>query len=693
MFTTDDLLNFISYLSELRNFVDPNDVNNKTVDSRTQIRLRDELIKSTEFYNKILDQPYFWSTDYNKLKNFIIDWYTAHKTVTSIQKNVFDVHSLPESVVDELLKSFGYKNALKITPLSSKVYFYYDLVGFYKKKGTPETLIKVFDYYGYSGADLIEYWLVKDINNKLVFEPRVSRKSTQHSGLSLSRTPIPFQTMVQDDPHWLQTEGQILQLCKTNKISLPSKTPYFSLTSLYSLENLNSILSIISTLVQGEFSNWYNQGNYSEGVQLKDMSTYPIAFNDFDSCTSILGLYFAITYLETKLFGNVGSDSDLRYIHYNGSVSFLEKTGTTNLTSNVSQSMREKFSKVLDYYNSLVDESRYSTIWSRQIKEDSYYKYNTTFTKSIHNPYIVYDKSNTGGVFNTTDIVEWDRNVEKSFVLYKNIEELFSLYDPKLKTEIDGYFLAGDGYTALLNLYNGLDVWIQTNLSTNTPSLAVSCLGFGFKGQIEEVVEFFKPYRSRLAFLDIGYLIDNRLSESIRFGTESRVNTDLITGVPVTDSTPSQSNKVGDILQSTIYELELSAQFEVNRSMLDSSNNTSFENILNRHINTEPKGLDVTQYPGNGYDQFIVARSELNSNLAFTCKNYFGPGWIYENGQPIEYTDGSFGQVDEHGWRFDSPWSNDTCIIICSDGKMYHDCLNVNGIPVPDYLKNLIPSN
>jgi len=174
---------------------------------------------SLQFFQNTIDQTAFATDDYKRLRKFLIDWYAAFRTISKQQQGANDAFSLPDNHLSEMMRSFGYTVGLDIVPLENKANFFLDLVNFYKKKGTVETVIDILDYYGFTDADIVEYWLVKNSSGDLVFRPQTVRKSSVSSTVLLLND-FQYDAMTATDPHWMYTESQIENLITTNKINL-----------------------------------------------------------------------------------------------------------------------------------------------------------------------------------------------------------------------------------------------------------------------------------------------------------------------------------------------------------------------------------------------------------------------------------------------------------------------------------------
>ncbi len=200
MFTITDFFSIMNY-------IDSTSV--VTLDANTQILAKSEQAISTQLFENTIDQLVYTTSDYRRLRNFLINWYSSHRTIISTQKQVSDIFSMPDTHLDELFKSFGYIFSTKPMPFLTKANFFLDLVNLYKIKGTPESLVNILEYYGLVDIDLAEYWLELDTHDKLVFR---SERYLPPGVLDIAFVNIPFEDVVQSDPHWILTETNIRNL-------------------------------------------------------------------------------------------------------------------------------------------------------------------------------------------------------------------------------------------------------------------------------------------------------------------------------------------------------------------------------------------------------------------------------------------------------------------------------------------------
>ena len=118
--------------------------------------------KLDTYFTEVIDQASFATEDYNRLRKFLVDLFATHRTLTSQTFSASDPHSLSNSDLDELFRSFGYLYSSQLrgfdeNPLEQKIQFFLDLVNLYKIKGTPQSLVDVLQYYGVTDIDVYEF--------------------------------------------------------------------------------------------------------------------------------------------------------------------------------------------------------------------------------------------------------------------------------------------------------------------------------------------------------------------------------------------------------------------------------------------------------------------------------------------------------------------------------------------------------
>ncbi len=438
------------------------------LDTNTKILAESEQGISERLFADNLDQPAHLSDDYNRLRKFLVDWYASHRTLTSSQKHITDIYSLPSNDINELLKSFGFDYGLKLVPIRNRATLFLNLVSLYKKKGTPGALSDILSYFGFLDASIVEYWLIKNEYGNLVFRGENVRGETE-GGTTLLDEDVTFSIMTNNDPHWMLSESQIENLITQNKINLPSKTAYFSLSSVFQLNSLEGTIAIISRIIQEQYTRKYINGeNLLQNISIKGLS----------SVVSLLELHLAINYIMHYMFGfTETSDQDI--LCYDGIVTY--NAATPKSISNIDDIMTE-----YQNYSITTDFTRAE----REVLIDDYFN---AFTRPLSSTFI--DSSST--VINVLNSI-----------------------NPSFKSELDDWIAQSEQDYLITYLIGALDRWVRTNIDSRAPSLVVTMLGFGFQREVSEIVNFFKPLRARLAFLDTSYSINNPLTESVRLEDE-----------------------------------------------------------------------------------------------------------------------------------------------------------------------------
>lgn len=260
MFTVDDLLAIFQYLKDKSNFLELEEV--------FQILSESEREKARALFTTVIDQIVHSTEDYKRLRKFLIDWYSTHRMLTTLQSQISDVYALPEAALDELLLSLGYNFINR--PLFTKQKFLLELIKLYKGKGTANTIIKLLEFLGFTDVDLVEYWLTAIPTDgggyggdfDLVFRSETVSSDTK----TATKWPdLQYDDVVAGDAHWMLSKDEMKSLITANKISVPSKTPYFSYRPNYSQRILEGTLSIINRLIHTQ----YHEGIFANLV-LKD---------------------------------------------------------------------------------------------------------------------------------------------------------------------------------------------------------------------------------------------------------------------------------------------------------------------------------------------------------------------------------------------------------------------------------------
>jgi len=473
LFTLQDLWKIFNYLKGIGRLGDD-------IDANLGILSESERTKVIQFFENTLDQIAFSSDDYKRIRKFLIDWYAAHRTVSSVQKGVSDPFSLPESHLNELVKSFGYSKYLEMLPFLTKVNFFLDLINLYKIKGTPQALIQALNYYGLSDVEVAEYWLKRDPNGILRFyAKRVSELEIGEAEIPWSA--VDFDAMTMDDPHWLLKPRLIAEAAvDANKIALPSKSPYFGLRPKYGMVPIEIPISIISRIIKDQYGEWLATGDVTD----KDIILSDLAF-----VVSLLELWLACTYSFQRIYNATGTKNDSRYLIYTGS--------------------KTDIADIVDEWNDLVQ-----IALTKAIRDARLEQFTQLFSDDINNCFLK------------------DRLVSGEINAGVKLQSI----NPDLKNVIDDWFTGAKGEKICAILLKDLSAWISENVGPDYPNMASVMLGFATLTEILEVVNFFKPYRARLSVLEMAYLIENPLTDSllidnpVTYITDKETIVDYVTG-------------------------------------------------------------------------------------------------------------------------------------------------------------------
>lgn len=312
-------------------------------------KVLDSIVKSDrskldQYFTNAIDQIAFDTEDWQRLREFLIDLYSAERALMTQSRQISDPHYLSNDDLDELFRSFGYSESVRLSnynndPLESKVQLFLDLVNLYKIKGTPRSILEVLQYYGIPELDIFEFWLQKESPSKLIFKGDV----IVGTSINPSSITLPYELVTDGDPHWMLDHNQILQLDSINKINLPSKTPYFAVQPAVEVGIENSIF--VRT-VQDQYEYWNTTGN----LPTQNAEITVLGVN-----SSLLELYLLTLYSFHQSY-EIGSDIS-RFACYDG-------TSETAL-------------EIIDEYNTLVTGSDIT----REVRRINYQRYIELFSR------------------------------------------------------------------------------------------------------------------------------------------------------------------------------------------------------------------------------------------------------------------------------------------------------------------------
>jgi len=430
--------------------------------------------KLENYFSNVIDQVSFNTIDYNRLRKYFIDLFATHRTLGTISTKVTDPHSLSNSDLDELFRSFGYPYSTQLrgfdeNPLEQKIQFFLDLVNLYKVKGTPQSLVDVLQYYGVTEIDIYEFFLkLKDNPNNLTFEGKAVAGTTVSPGI----IQIPYANLTTTDPHWLYTEQQILNLNKTIGINLPSKTPYLGIQPIVDLDGPE--MSILVRNVQDQYAYYISTG-------LLPVKNAEVTLTG--ETVSLLELYLSCVYMFNKQF-DVGHEAD-SYICYDGT-----NTNTVQI--------------VAEYDSITQGEPRRCDL-------------SDTTANLIYCP--------------DSKLAEYhdlfSRLTPTNFLINKNTAgNILAIINPSLKAALDSVAIY-DKLETLYSLLRDLSTWVRNNIGFGFINFGFILFGLNeFFKELKPVINFFKPYRARLVLLE-ALQIKSRLFNTIVVEDSMSVDSEL----------------------------------------------------------------------------------------------------------------------------------------------------------------------
>jgi hypothetical protein len=430
-----------------------NSLQGKTVsglDPSLQIISQAEKVKATSLFTNTIDQIAFDSNDYQRLRNMLIDWYSTFRTFTSIQQQVSDPYALTSNQLNELMLSFGYSYGLNILSKKSRINFFLDLVNLYKIKGTPLSLQKALGYYGLHDTDIAEYWLLKNSNGELVFRGTPIFPGGSNTGWD----DLDFDLTIANDPHWIMTKEQILAASANNPISFPSRSPYFGIRSVFDFGKIEVLMA------------WFYKLLYNQYIQFQTNQTLiqDIVLSNINIKVSLLECYLACVYTFNLNFNHIGTSNNPSILLYNGN-------STTSTLA-------------LNEYNNIINPRPLNQL-DRDIKLQELYN---LFTNSSSYDFIP-QQINVANLLDSINLIT------------KN----------NLRASLDTWLSSTKQVDLLSSLFQDLSGWTTLNIDDIFPDIFSNIIGISSYINIVEIVNIFKPYRSRVIASQYAYIINNHV--------------------------------------------------------------------------------------------------------------------------------------------------------------------------------------
>jgi len=449
--------------------------------------VRSDRSKVDQYFSNAIDQIAFDTDDWNRLRAFLIDLFTANRSLITNSAGISDPHFLSNDDLDELFRSFGYPESSRLknfdnNPLDSKVALFLDLVNLYKIKGTPRSILEILQYYGIPKLDIFEFWLQKEDPSSLIFRGEVI------AGTSINPSPVTlsYDLLTAGDPHWMMSESQILNLDSINKINLPSKSPYFAVQPIVEVGVENAILVRI---VQDQYDGWFTTG---------DLPPQNAEITILGVTSSLLELYLLTLYSFQKGY-QVGTDIK-DFACYDGTATTIaEQVAEYDLIIS-DPILRARYLSELTPQNRTAYNSdplegiplisrweRYLNLFTRKREEHFLYNY-------------------PGATDNAA-------------------ETALNLINPNLISELNS--LTSDNNTVLQSLLKDLADWVRNNLGFGFVNLGYIFFGLAqLFEDLKPVINFFKPYRARLIVLEL-LQFKNKLTESIPLNDDMSLGIDF----------------------------------------------------------------------------------------------------------------------------------------------------------------------
>lgn len=209
-----------------------------------------------KFFEIVIDQVPHFRKDHPRIRKFIIDWYSANKTLVSSTHKFSDPYFFTHDELNELLKSLGFPYAYKILSKQKKVTLLYNFVSFIQRKGTPRILYNVLSLFNLDAIVLSEWWLHKD----LTYDSYTFKSSPifplELKNVSEHLLEQSFSSFIANDVYWQQTEDDLDTAYESSLITLPSITPYLSLSAVANVNTLLIASSIISRRIKETYDYW-----------------------------------------------------------------------------------------------------------------------------------------------------------------------------------------------------------------------------------------------------------------------------------------------------------------------------------------------------------------------------------------------------------------------------------------------------
>jgi len=265
--------------------------------------------KSYKYIDRTIYQLAYNSLDFKLFYKFLKLWYSSHRSLVTSLKTIKEPYYLSTDELDELIKSFGFPYPNKIVSRRFKISFLYNLIYYYKHKGTPYVFGESLKYFGLNDVVIMEWWLKKELNtDRLYFQSKPVYPEESFTNDDYIRK-IYWNDFYEafSDIHWYQRESDILSSYSTTNIRLPSITPYITIRSSFDVMRIRPGIAIIQEWIQETYEFFlkyvlnYTKNKTFDGTIVKGFinntigcvsgSTYIIGIYPIDLFRNYVGYY------------------------------------------------------------------------------------------------------------------------------------------------------------------------------------------------------------------------------------------------------------------------------------------------------------------------------------------------------------------------------------------------------------------
>jgi hypothetical protein len=237
------------------------------LDNNLSVLSYSEREKSKKLFEKVVDQSVYFTQDHLKLRRFLIDRYSAHKSKITKARNSKDLNILTSEELNEFMVSMGFPYPRNIISRSNRIQFLSNLIKNYQKKGTSETIANIISLYGLRNVLISEWWIRynKTREKRYYAKSNIVHPENLRSDASYE-TEKSYEEFIFNNPHWQITYDELDELFgkrqtlisdeKFNKISLPSITNVISIETHSNLSELELACSVFQRKIQESFDFW-----------------------------------------------------------------------------------------------------------------------------------------------------------------------------------------------------------------------------------------------------------------------------------------------------------------------------------------------------------------------------------------------------------------------------------------------------